>query len=256
MSGADLANRHAVVTGGGSGIGRATAIALAGAGARVTVMGRRPEPLRELATAYERITAGPCDVTDPEAVAAAFDDARSRQGGIDILVNNAGAAPTAPFHRISAADWRQVMAVNLDAVMYCSQQVLPAMSAAGRGRIVNMASTAALRGYAYVSAYCAAKHAVLGLTRALALESATRGVTVNAVCPGYTDTDIVREGVRTIMAKTGRSEAEALSEFTRSNPQGRLIDVEEVAACVLWLCADSSSAITGQAISVSGGEVM
>jgi NAD(P)-dependent dehydrogenase (short-subunit alcohol dehydrogenase family) len=256
MSDRTAAGRHAVVTGGGSGIGRATALALATAGAQVTVMGRRLEPLQSLAAEYDSIVALPCDVTNPQAVEQAFEAARQQSGAIDILINSAGAAPTAPFHKLSPGDWQQIMAVNLDSVFHCSQRALNDMRERRWGRVVNIASTAAQRGYAYVSAYCAAKHGVLGLTRALALETATRGITVNAVCPGYTDTDIVREGVRNIMAKTGRTETEALAQFTGSNPQGRLVRVDEVAACVLWLCAESSASITGQAISVSGGEVM
>ncbi len=256
MSELIAAGRHAVVTGGGSGIGRATALALIAAGAQVTVMGRRAEPLESLAAQHDGIMAVCCDVTDPESVQRAFETAKQQRGAVDILVNSAGAAPTAPFHKLSSSDWQQVMAVNLDSVFHCSQQVLGDMRERSWGRIVNIASTAAQRGYAYVSAYCAAKHGVLGLTRALALETATRGITVNAVCPGYTDTDIVREGVRNIVAKTGRTESEALAQFTGSNPQGRLVEVDEVAACVIWLCAEKSAAITGQAISVSGGEVM
>ena len=164
--------------------------------------------------------------------------------------------PPAPFHKLSVEDWRAVMSLNLDAVFHCSQQVLGDMRERRWGRIVNVASTAAQRGYAYVSAYCAAKHGVLGLTRALALETATHGITVNAVCPGYTDTDIIRAGIDNIVARTGRTEAEALRQFTDTNPQGRLIQPAEVAATVLWLCAEDSRSITGQAISVSGGEVM
>lgn len=251
-----MKGHHAVVTGGGSGIGRAVALALAAAGAHVTVMGRRLPPLQEVAGESGSITAVRCDVTDPETVRRAFHDTVLEHGHVDILVNNAGAAPTAPFHRLTTADWQQVMAVNLDSVFHCCQQVIGPMRSNRRGRIINIASTAAQRGYAYVSAYCAAKHGVLGLTRALALETAALGITVNAVCPGYTDTEIVREGVRTIMSKTGRSEEEALRQFTDSNPQGRLVQPEEVAATVLWLCSEHSTAITGQAISVSGGEVM
>lgn len=251
-----MSDRHAVVTGGGSGIGRAVALALADKGILVTVMGRRLEPLQALAAEHDNVRPRTCDVTDAAEVARAFAGAADDNGPVGILVNNAGAAPTAPFHKLTAEDWRQVMALNLDGVFHCTRQVLGDMREAGWGRIVSIASTAAQRGYAYVGAYCAAKHGVLGLTRALALETATRGITVNAVCPGYTDTEIVRQGVRNIVDKTGRSEAEALRQFTDTNPQGRLIQPEEVAATVLWLCADSSASITGQAISVSGGEVM
>ena len=249
-------DRHAVVTGGGTGIGSAISTALAESGARVTVMGRRHDPLAALAEANANISAVSCDVTDPGEVARAFREATEQSGPIGILVNNAGAAPTTPFHKLGVDAWRQVMAVNLDAVFHCTREVIAPMQAAGWGRIVNIASTAAQKGYAYVSAYCAAKHGVLGLTRALALECATRGITANAVCPGYTDTDLVHSAVANIMAKTGRSESEALAQFTGSNPQGRLVQPAEVAAAVLWLCQESSSSITGQAISVSGGEVM
>jgi len=251
-----MSQHHALVTGGGTGIGAATAMALANTGIQVTVTGRRQEPLAELAATSDHIQAQACDVTNSEAVAAAFSQAVASFGPIDILINNAGAAPTAPFHKLTAEAWHEVMAVNLTSVFHCSQAVIGTMQQQGWGRIVNIASTAAQRGYAYVSAYCAAKHGVLGLTRALALENATTGVTINAVCPGYTDTDIVRAAVNNIMQKTGRSEAEALQTFTRSNPQGHLIQPEEVAHTVLWLCQQQSSSITGQAISVSGGEVM
>lgn len=251
-----MTDQHAVVTGGGTGIGRATALALAARGVRVTVMGRRMEPLLEACADFNHMQALRCDVTDPGAVTAAFDEAAHTFGDVDILVNNAGAAPTAPFHALSAADWQAVMSLNLNGVFHCTQAALPAMRENAAGRIINIASTAAQKGYAYVSAYCAAKHAVLGLTRALALETASKGITVNAVCPGYTDTDIVREGIRNIVDKTGRSEAQALAQFTQANPQGRLIQPEEVAQTVLWLCSEESRSVTGQAISISGGEVM
>lgn len=248
--------KHAVITGGGTGIGSAIAIALAEAGAKVTVMGRRPAPLEAVCDGRASMQAVTCDVTDDNSVAEAFSKAAESFGPVDILVNNAGAAPTSPFHKLTAEDWRAVMALNLDGVFNCIQAALPDMRQRSNGRIINIASTAAQKGYAYVSAYCAAKHGVLGLTRALALETAAHGITVNAVCPGYTDTDIIRDGIRNIVEKTGRSEEQALAQFTSTNPQGRLIQPEEVAQTVLWLCSEHSNSITGQAISVSGGEVM
>ncbi len=257
-----MSTRHAVVTGGGTGIGSAIAVELAAAGINVSVMGRRVAPLQEVASAINSGSEGiqcqaiACDVTDEEAVARAFAQATEHFGTVDILVNSAGMAPTAPFHKLSLQDWRAVTTVNLDSVFLCTQQVLKNMQTQAWGRVINIASSAAQKGYAYVSAYCAAKHGVLGLTRALALENATKGVTFNAVCPGYTDTDIIRESVTNIMQKTGRSEEEALLTFTATNPQRRLVQPAEVAASVLWLCDNSSASITGQAISVSGGEVM
>jgi len=250
-----LKDKHAVITGGGTGIGAAVADALVNEGARVTVMGRRLEPLEVITASIPGTRGITCDVIDPESVAAAFERAQAELGLIDILINNAGAAETAPFHKMDIEHWRRMMAVNLDGVFNCSQAVYGDMRKSGWGRIVNVASTAAVKGYAYVSAYCAAKHGVLGLTRSLALEAARSGVTVNAVCPGYTDTDIVRDAVSNIVKKTGRSEKEALAEITSGNPQGHLIKPSEVADAVVWLCRPESSAITGQAIAVAGGEV-
>ena len=251
-----LSDKHAVVTGGGTGIGAAVAAALVKDGARVTVMGRRLEPLETTAAGLKDARSVACDVTDSEKVATAFKQAKAESGSIDILVNNAGAADTAPFHKMDIRHWRRMMAGNLDGVFYCTRAVYEEMRSSGWGRIVNVASTAAVKGYGYVSAYCAAKHGVMGLTRALALETARSGVTVNAVCPGYTDTDIVRNALSNIMNKTGRSEDEALAELTQNNPQGRLIQPAEVADAVVWLCRPASASITGQAIFVAGGEVM
>ena len=249
-------DRHVVITGGGTGIGAAIARSLDAQGARLTLMGRRLEPLQALARELRDARAVRCDVSDEQSVIGAFEQAATAHGPVDILVNNAGAAPTSPFHKLDASDWRAVMSVNLDGVFNCTSAAIPGMLEQHWGRIINIASTAAHRGYAYVSAYSAAKHGVLGLTRSLALETATKGITVNAVCPGYTDTDIIRDSVALIMQKTGRSEDDALAEFTRVNPQGRLIQPEEVAATVQWLCSEQARSITGQAISVSGGEVM
>lgn len=252
----EFTDKHAVVTGGGTGIGAAVAAALAAGGARVTLMGRRLEPLETRAATLKDARSVGCDVTDSGNVADAFEQAQTEFGPVDILVNNAGAADTAPFHKMDIELWRRMMAVNLDGVFNCTRAVYDGMRRCGWGRIVNVASTAAVKGYAYVSAYCAAKHGVLGLTRALALEAARTGVTVNAVCPGYTDTDIVREAVKNIVNKTGRSEEEALAELTRDNPQRRLIKPSEVADAVVWLCRPEAASVTGQAIVVAGGEVM
>jgi len=250
----ELTDKHAVVTGGGTGIGAAIAAALAADGASVTVMGRRLEPLEATTGKLKGARCVPCDVTDIDAVEVAFQKARADAGPVEILINNAGAAEAIPFHKMDAQQWRRMLAVNLDGVFNCTRMVYDEMRNSGWGRIVNVASTAAVKGYAYVSAYCAAKHGMVGLTRALALEAARTGVTVNAVCPGYTDTDIVRNAVKSITAATGRSEEEALAEITSGNPQGRLIQPSEVADAVVWLCRPQSASITGQAIVVAGGE--
>jgi NAD(P)-dependent dehydrogenase (short-subunit alcohol dehydrogenase family) len=196
------------------------------------------------------------DVSDPESVKKAFESARVRFGEMAILVNNAGQAASAPFLKTDSDLWRKMMSVNLDGTFHCTQAALPGMLAAGWGRIVNIASTAGLIGYGYVTAYCTAKHGVVGLTRALAIEVATKGVTVNAVCPGYTDTDIVKATVANIAAKTGRTPEQTQAELTSRNPQKRLVRPKEVANAVAWLCLPGSEAITGQAIAVAGGEVM
>jgi NAD(P)-dependent dehydrogenase (short-subunit alcohol dehydrogenase family) len=189
-------------------------------------------------------------------VLAGFARAARRAGRVDILVNNAGQAASAPFGKTDAALWRRMLDVNLTGTFHCTQAALPAMLEAGWGRVVNVASTAGLVGYRYVAAYVAAKHGVVGLTRALALEVAARGVTVNAVCPGYTETDMVREAIANIVAKTGRDEQQARAGLAAGNPQQRLVQPEEVANAVAWLCLPESAAMTGQAIAVAGGEVM
>ena len=255
----DLHGRHAVVTGGGRGIGAAIAHRLVMQGAAVTLMGRRIATLEDEAARLKPLGKVHCqaaDVADADSMAEAFSKAAATLGPVSILVNNAGQAASAPAAKTDLALWNSMLAVNLTGTWVGIQAVLPGMLAQGWGRIVNIASTAALRGYPYVTAYCAAKHGVLGLTRALALELAKKPVTVNAVCPGYTETDIVRETLANIQAKTGRSEAEALAELVRHNPQGRLVQPDEVANAVLWLCLPGSESITGQAISVAGGETM
>ena len=247
-------SRHVLVTGAGSGIGEAISRQFHAEGYRVTLLGRRLEPLAALAASLgERSQTVTGDVTDRATVASAFATARERFGNIEILVNSAGMAPTAPFHRLDFSDWQRTMDVNVNGVFHCTQIALEAMLSAGWGRIINIASVASLRGFPYVSGYCASKHAVLGLTRAVALEVATQGVTVNAICPGYVDTDIVRAAIAEIVSKTGRTEADAMEHFTQSNPQGRLIKASEVASAVSWLCSDGAASVTGQAVAIDGG---
>ncbi len=243
---------HAVVTGGGSGIGAAIAEALAGEGASLTLMGRRLDRLTARAATLPGARALACDVTDEAAVESAFAEAASQGGPVAILVNNAGSAESAPFQRTTLAQFRRMIDVNLTGAFLCSRAALPAMLAGGFGRIVNIASTAGLRGYPYVAAYCAAKHGLVGLTRALAQELARQPVTVNAVCPGYADTDMVRNAVDRIVDKTGRSREAATAELAKVNPQGRLVQPREVAGLVAFLCRRDSAAMTGEAIAVAG----
>jgi NAD(P)-dependent dehydrogenase (short-subunit alcohol dehydrogenase family) len=254
-----LSGKHALVTGGSRGIGAAIVEMLLAHGARVTSVSRTNASSPNRTSAEESrdsLHHVSADVTDAESVRKAFESARGRFGEIAILVNNAGQAASASFLKTDAALWRRMMAVNLDGTFHCTKAALAGMLAAGWGRIINIASTAGLTGYGYVTAYCAAKHGVVGLTRALAVEVATKGVTVNAVCPGFTDTDIVKETVANIVAKTGRTAEQAQAELASRNPQKRLVRPEEVANTVAWLCLPGSEAITGQAIAVAGGEVM
>jgi NAD(P)-dependent dehydrogenase (short-subunit alcohol dehydrogenase family) len=255
-----LAGRHAIVTGGGRGIGAAIAGALAAQGAAMTLLGRDAARLADEAQRIRELYGGTvldavCDVTDEAAVRSAFARAAEHIGAAHILVNNAGQAEGAPFLETTLDLWRRMLDVNLTGAFLCARAALPGMLERGDGRIVNIASTSGLRGFRNVAAYTAAKHGVVGLTRALAAETVRAGVTVNAVCPAYTETEMAERAVATVVRDFGRTEAEARAAITRSIPRGALIRPEEVASAVVWLCSDGASGVTGQALAVAGGEV-
>jgi NAD(P)-dependent dehydrogenase (short-subunit alcohol dehydrogenase family) len=249
-----LQGRHALVTGAGRGIGAAVAQALLEQGAKITALGRDAAVLNERWGGRENVRTGVCDVTEEGQIDAAFAAAAEAFGPVDILVNNAGAEHSAPFHRTTGDDYRRMFEVNAVSAALGAQRVLAGLKGRDYGRIVNVASIAGLKGYGYTAAYTASKHALVGITRALADELKATPITVNAVCPGFVDTDMVARSIANITAKTGRSADEALSELVRANPQGRLVKPEEVAAAVVWLCSPQASSVTGHAIPIDGGE--
>jgi 3-hydroxybutyrate dehydrogenase len=257
-----LADKRALITGGGRGIGRAIAFAFAREGARVCVAARTVRQLEEVASEIEsecgtKVAIAACDVADAASVASAFAGVAAEfGGGVDILVNNAGVAESAPLVRTSDELWQRHLAVNLTGTFLCTRAALPAMLERGWGRVINIASIAGKTGAPYISAYTASKHGVLGLTRSLALEVATRGVTVNAICPGYVETEMAEQAIHNISDKTGKSEAEARDVLNRMSPQNRLVTAEEVAALALLLASHEGRGINGQAINVDGGSVL
>jgi len=247
----DLVGKRAVITGGGTGIGLACARRLTDEGIETVLMGRNLERLEAAASTLANARAIACDVTDDQSVDQAFEAC----GPVDILVNNAGIAAASAFTRTSIDDWRRIQAVNVEGLVRCTQAVLGPMLKADYARVINIASIAGLRGGAYVAPYVASKHAVVGLTKSLSLEFAQTSLTVNAVCPGFVETQIVEDAIANIMAKTGRTRDQALAELAKENPQGRLIQPDEVAETVAWLCSPRSGSISGQAITISGGAI-
>lgn len=246
-----LSNEHVLITGASRGIGAAIALALHAEGAHVSMAARN---WGADSPSGERMSRHVADVTSEASLAACLAAATVEFGPVTILVNNAGGVETAPITRTDAGMLRRILALNLESVFALTRLVMPSMLERKSGRVINVASTAGLKGYPYVSAYTAAKHGVIGMTRALAQELARTGVTINAVCPGYTETELVRDAVATIMTKTGRSEAEARAELTKANPQGRMVTPEEVAAAVIYLASPLAAAVNGIALGVSGGE--
>lgn len=250
-----VAGKHVIVTGGGTGVGAAIAQAMAFSGARVTVMGRREAPLRQVSTQHKSIGWIACDVTDGEALRAAFRQSRGLNGPVDVVVANAGAAHSVAFKNASINDFQSMLGVNLIGVFNSFQAALADMEQSGDGRMIAVASTAGLKGYPYVAGYCAAKHGVIGLIKSLALELAQSGITVNAICPGFIETPLLERSIQTIVEKTQMTPDQAAASLRRDNPQRRFIQPDEVAGAAVWLCSDAARSVNGHTMSISGGEI-
>lgn len=249
-----MQGEHVVITGGGTGVGAQVAQSFAQAGAAVTILGRRLEPLQEVAQDI-RALALSADVTDRASLDAALGRAREAQGPVSVAIANAGAADSAPFAKMRIENFQSSLDVNLLGVFNLWQAALPDMLGRGGGRMIAVASTAGLKGYPYVSHYCAAKHGVVGLTRALALELGPKNITVNAICPGFIETPLLEKSIEKIMATTGMTDAEARTSLVMGNPQKRFVQTSEVAGTALWLCSPAALSVNGHALALSGGEV-
>ena len=243
-------NTHVIISGGGTGVGAATAHAFANVGAKVTILGRTGDTLQAQGLSYQI-----CDVTDAAEVKIAFEAAREEHGPISTVVANAGEADSVPFAKMTTESLSNMLDVNIVGEFNCWQAALPDMKVGGRGQMIVIASTAGLKGYPYVAGYCAAKHGVIGLTRALSLELAPLGITVNAICPGFTETPMLDRSIKNIVKLTGMSTEDAVKSLKRGNPQKRFIQVDEIAGTALWLCSESARSVNGHTLNLNGGEL-